>query len=340
LKTLLACILALAPLAAGPVLAHDGHAHAPAARPAKGAAAPAPPEVFRNRWGANYFPNVELKTHHGKTVRLYDDLLKGKTVAVNIIFTDCIDVCPLETAMLVQLYRLLGDRVGRNIHFYSISIDPERDTPEVLKAYAEKFGADLPGWLFLTGKLEDIKLATKKLGLVRATDKARRDGHTAILMVGHEPTGQWNRNSALDEPRFLASRIASLLGWRDVLPAQSYTEARPLDFETGQYVYQGRCSACHTIGQGDKVGPDLAGITARRERSWLTRYIRVPDQVLAEGDPIATALFKKYNAVRMPNLHLAPDDVADVLTYIEKTSAAVAAQNARRHQHDHTGHKH
>jgi protein SCO1/2 len=325
------CILALAPLLAGPVLAHDGHAQPAAARPAKDAAAPAAPKAFRNRWGANYFPNVELKTHEGKTVRLYDDLLKGKTVAVNIIYTDCKDVCPLETAMMVRLYRLLGERVGRDIHFYSISVDPERDTPEVLKAYAQKFGADLPGWLFLTGKLEDIKLATKKLGLVRATDRARRDGHTSILMVGHEPTGQWNRNSALDEPRFLASRMASLLGWRDVLPAQSYAEARPLEFETGQYVYQSRCSACHSIGQGDKVGPDLAGVTARRERNWLTRYIRVPDEVLAEGDSIATTLFKKYDSVRMPNLRLTRDEVADVLTYIEKTSAAVAAQNARPH---------
>jgi protein SCO1/2 len=333
---LLVCTLALAPLITGPVLAHDGHAHPSAARPANAPTVPAAPEVFRNRWGANYFPNVELKTHDGKTVRLYDDLLKGKTVAVNLIYTDCKDVCPLETAMMVQLYRLLGERVGRDIYFYSISIDPERDTPEVLKAYAEKYGADLPGWLFLTGKNADIRLATKKLGLVRGTDKATRDGHTSILMVGHEPTGQWNRNSALDEPRFLASRMASLLGWRDVLPAQSYADARPLDFETGQYVYQGRCSACHTIGQGDKVGPDLAGVTARRDRAWLARYIRVPDEVLAEGDPIATTLFKKYDSVRMPNLRLSRDEVADVLTYIEKTSGAVAAQNARRH----SGHKH
>src|SRR5688572_13588667 len=92
-----------------------------------------------NPWGADYFPNVPLTTQDGKTVRFYDDLLKGKKVAINVIFTSCTDVCPLETANLAQLTKQLGDRVGRDVYFYSISIDPKRDTPEVLKAYAEKF---------------------------------------------------------------------------------------------------------------------------------------------------------------------------------------------------------
>src|SRR3954447_23451832 len=102
------------------------------------------PALGDNRWGADYFPNVALTTQDGKTVRLYDDLLKGKSVAINVIFTECTDVCPLETANLVQLQRVLGARVGREIFFYSISIDPKRDTPAVLKAYAEKFGAGGP----------------------------------------------------------------------------------------------------------------------------------------------------------------------------------------------------
>lgn len=282
--------------------------------------------------GVEYFTNVELVTHEGKTVRLYDDLLKGKSVAMNVIFTECKDVCPLETAMLVQLHRQLGERVGKDIFFYSISIDPTRDTPEVLKAYAEKFGALLPGWLFLTGKPEDVKIAIKKLGLIRARDVATRDAHSAILMVGDEATGQWQKNSALDNPAFLATRIGGFLGWRDVQPAESYAEARPLDFEKGQYLYQSHCGACHSIGQGDKVGPDLLGVTGRRDRAWLTRYIRVPDQVLAAGDPIATALFKKYNEVRMPNLRLGPDEVAEVLHYLDARTDALR-EKAHKHVH-------
>src|SRR5262245_43126643 len=102
-------------------------------------------------WGSDYFPNVPLITQDGTTVHFYDDLLKGKKVAVNLIYTSCKDECPLETARLVQVQRLLGDRVGKDVFFYSISIDPKRDTPGVLKAYAEKFGVG-PGWLFLTGE--------------------------------------------------------------------------------------------------------------------------------------------------------------------------------------------
>ena len=97
------------------------------------------PAVGAERWGAEYFPNVPLITQDGKKVRFYDDLLKGKAVVINAIYTHCTDRCPLSTARLAQVQRLLGDRVGNEIFFYSLSIDPERDTPEVLKAYAEKF---------------------------------------------------------------------------------------------------------------------------------------------------------------------------------------------------------
>src|SRR5689334_25348966 len=85
------------------------------------------------RWGADYFPNVPLVTQDGRTVRFYDDLLKDKIVAIDLVYTNCRYVCPLETARLAQVQRLLGDRVGRDVFSYSITIDPARDTPEVLK---------------------------------------------------------------------------------------------------------------------------------------------------------------------------------------------------------------
>src|SRR5256712_5256590 len=147
-------------------------------------------------WGADYFPNVPLTTQDGTTVRLYDDLLKGKKVAINLIYTSCKDECPLETARLVQVQQLLGDRVGKDVFFYSISIDPTRDTPEMLKAYAEKFHVG-PGWLFLTGKEDDIKLVAKKLGLNRRRQPLTRDGHSASLMIGDEAGGHGVRDSAL-----------------------------------------------------------------------------------------------------------------------------------------------
>src|SRR3989442_9358890 len=205
-----------------------------------------------NRWGADYFPNVPLTTQDGASVRLYDDLLKGKAVAINVIYTSCKDECPLETARLAQVQKLLGERMGKDIFFYSITIDPKRDKPEVLKAYAQKYGVG-PGWLFLTGKEEDIKLATKKLGLSRVRDAASKDGHSASLMIGNEPTGMWMRNSAVDNQPYLATTMGNYLGWSHTAPAKSYAEARPLVLDKGEYFFQSQCSVCPTIGQGDKM---------------------------------------------------------------------------------------
>jgi len=280
------------------------------------------PASAANRWGADYFPNVPLTTQDGATVHFYDDLLKGRVVAVNVIYTQCENECPLETAKLAQVQRLLGERVGRDVFFYSITIDPKRDTPKVLKAYAEKFGVG-PGWLFLTGKAEDIKLVTKKLGLSRRNDSTSRDGHAASLMLGNEPAGQWMRNSAVDNPRFLAVKIADIAGWQEQKPRKSYAAVATLPAPNkAEYLFGSRCGACHTIEQGDKVGPDLSGVTTRRTHAWLARYLTEPEKMLAEGDPIATALFDRYKSVRMPNLSLSQDDIAALLSYLEAQSSA------------------
>lgn len=145
--------------------------------------------------------------------------------------------------------------MGREVFFYSISIDPRRDTPAVLRAYAERFHAG-PGWLFLTGEPEHIKLVAKKIGLSSQTDSGRRDGHLASLMVGNEATGQWMRNSALDNPRFLAVKIGELLPRTPASTVASYAAAPPLpDLDAGAYLFRTRCAACHTIGQGTGSGP-------------------------------------------------------------------------------------
>src|SRR5262245_54944707 len=120
-----------------------------------------PAAAQNSRWGASYFPNVTLTTQDGATVHFYDDLIKGKIVAINLIYTSCKFACPLETARLAQVQRLLGDQMGHGVFFYSITIDPDHDTPAVLKEYAAKFHAG-PGWLFLTGAQADITLISKK----------------------------------------------------------------------------------------------------------------------------------------------------------------------------------
>jgi protein SCO1/2 len=269
--------------------------------------------------GAEYFTNTTLTTQDGQKVHFYDDLLKGKIVAINLIYTNCEYSCPLETARLAQVQKLLGDRVGKDIFFYSISIDPERDTPAALKAYAEKFHAG-PGWTFLTGKKEDIDLLSKKLGLY-SDPKLSKDGHTPHLLIGNEANGQWQRDSAADNPKFLANLIGNVMSsWKNAsatVPKKSYAEAAPLDLSNaGKYLFSKECAACHTIGHGDKIGPDLQGVTNVRDGAWLRRYIHEPDKMIAEKDPIAVELFAKYKQVRMPNLRVGADDMNALINFL------------------------
>jgi protein SCO1 len=272
--------------------------------------------------------NVPLITQDGQEVHFYDDVLKGKTVAVNFIYTQCMFACPLETARLAQVQKQLGDRVGKDIFFYSISIDPDHDTPAVLKEYMQDFDIG-PGWTFLTGKREDIDLLAYRIGL---TDSANItagpgrdiDGHTPHLLIGNEPTNQWLRDSAGDNPSVIASFLTNLVGYSPV--AQATTARRggdggPIKLNAGQYLFAKECGACHTIGQGDKIGPDLKDVTHRRDHEWLERFIREPDKMREEGDPIAVALAERYKVV-MPNLLVSDHDAALLIDYL----SAVASQ--------------
>jgi protein SCO1/2 len=280
------------------------------------------------QWGGTHFPNVELITQDGKKVRFYDDLIKGKVVALELIYTTCKYNCPLETARMVQLQKLLADRMGKDIFFYSISIDPEHDTPEVLKAYAEKYHVG-PGWTFLTGNVADIKLISKKLGLDKLPNGNDPDGHTPSLLIGNDATGIWMRNSALDNTKFMALKIQQLVGYdakADIVAVNNKTESATLTIDKGQYLFATRCAACHTIGNGDKVGPDLLGVTNVRERAWLSRMITEPDKLIEEKDPIATALFKKYKEIRMPRLNLPETDVNTLIDFMKIQTASSANQ--------------
>jgi protein SCO1/2 len=275
------------------------------------------------RRGADYFTNIELTTHEGRTVRFYDDLIKGKIVAIDLIYTTCQYACPLETARLAQVQRLLGDRMGRDVFFYSITIDPEHDTPAVLAEYAAKYRAG-PGWLFLTAAKADIDRLSKKLGLYSPPDPSNPDGHQPFLLVGNEATGQWMRNAATDNPKFLARTIGEwLTEWQGPEEGRlkAYAEPPVLAHDAGQYAFAYHCSACHTIGGGTKIGPDLAGVTSRRDRDWLQRFIRTPGAMNAAGDPIAVALRKEYREARMPNLDLSEADTAAVIAYIATQSS-------------------
>jgi protein SCO1 len=289
--------------------------------------------------GADRFPNVTLTTQDGEQVRFYDDLVKGKIVAINLIYTQCNYTCSLETARLAQVQDLLQDRMGKDIFFYSISIDPDRDRPAELKAYAEKFKAG-PGWTFLTGDKRDIDRLAARLGLAEngsITSQLHddQDGHTPHLLVGNEATGQWLRDSSTDNPRFLARLIGNFVDNGAHAPmAGSSSGGAPLKIASpGRYLFAKECAACHTIGHGDKIGPDLKDVAKTRDRTWLAHYIKAPDKMLAAGDPVAAALQAKYRAT-MPNLRVGDHDLAALLDFLGSEAAEATGGSSLTEHHD------
>jgi protein SCO1/2 len=274
-----------------------------------------------SRWGRSYVPNVPVVTQDGRVLQFYDDLIKDKVFVISFLFTSCRDICPLAVARLAQAQQKLGDRMGRDVFFYSISIDPERDTPERLKKYAETFGAG-PGWTFLTGAPEDIKLIRDRLG-----ERSRFLGeHRNDVLLGNGFTGEWQRDSAMgDLERFImtihAMNEAGPGRQRDTAKSEPRLEGYALTGPAGEPLFLKACAGCHTIGGGDRVGPDLSGISRRRQRDWLTRFIADPDKMRKAKDPIALALSAKFPVVRMPGLGVSEDEAADLVTYIESRDA-------------------
>lgn len=156
---------------------------------------------------AKYFPNHTLVTQDGERVRFYDDVLKGRVVLINFIFTTCTGVCSPMTANLAKVQSYLGERVGRDVRMISITVDPLTDTPTALRAYADKHKAG-PGWYFLTGAKENVDWVLYKLGGY-VEDKS---AHSGVLIIGNEATGQWMKVPAMSKPTEIAAAVLKLAG--------------------------------------------------------------------------------------------------------------------------------
>ena len=137
---------------------------------------------------AKYFSDVELIDQDGQKVRFYSDVLKNKIVAINTFFTTCTNICPPMNRNFEKMQEALGDRLGKDVFLVSITVDPATDTPARLKEYGRRFHAR-PGWLFLTGKKENVDWALYKLGQYVET----KDDHTNIFIIGNEPKGLWKK---------------------------------------------------------------------------------------------------------------------------------------------------
>lgn len=168
---------------------------------------------------AKYFPNFLMRTHEGKEVRFYDDLIHGKHVVINMMYADCQGLCPTMTANLVKVQQLLKDRIGKDIFMYSITLQPEKDTPKALKEYVEMHGVE-KGWLYLTGRPADIEALRRKLGFTDPDPERDKDkaNHIGLLRIGNELTDVWIATPAVAKPHNVVKRILWLETPKDFRP--------------------------------------------------------------------------------------------------------------------------
>jgi protein SCO1/2 len=174
----LACFLAI-PAGAAQVR-KDSQQQAPAAVPEK----PRDRDAERRE----YFTDLPLMTHEGKQVRFYTDVMKDKVVLITAYYLNCGTACPAQNVVLSKLQGLLGDHFGKDIVFVSVSVDPANDKWELVKDYAKVWDAK-KGWIFLTGKKENMDWVNYKLGLYVESPEE----HDTRYILGNVREGKWKR---------------------------------------------------------------------------------------------------------------------------------------------------
>jgi cytochrome oxidase Cu insertion factor (SCO1/SenC/PrrC family) len=153
-----------------------------------------------------YFGSTVLIDQNGEKLRLYDDLMKGKVVVVNAFFSTCQGVCSVTMPRLAQLQAVAGERLGKDVSFVSISVDPLTDTPAKLKNYAQGLGAK-PGWHLLTGDREAVEQTLSKFGQYVEV----KENHSNLLIIGNDRTGLWKKVLGLSKAEDIAASFRSVL---------------------------------------------------------------------------------------------------------------------------------
>ena len=149
-------------------------------------------------------PDVEVVDQEGRKLHFYRDLIQGKTVVVNFVYTRCKTFCPLLGRSFATLQESLGDRLGKEVSLISVSLDPQTDTPERLKAWGAQFGAR-PGWTLVTGDKRNLDTLLEAL----TGDPARRDNHSPAVLLGNYDQGTWIRESGFAAPEKVLAILAS-----------------------------------------------------------------------------------------------------------------------------------
>lgn len=154
-----------------------------------------------------YFSNRVLTDQDGRSVRFYDDVLRGRTVLIGWIFTSCPDACPLLAARCLAIADAAAAHGGAGPHLVHLTTDPRRDRPERLKAWAARFGAS-PEWTLLTGAPADLRDVARRLG--QTVDEERPDRHTTLLIGGNVAARRWARIRPDMPPEAAGLQLADL----------------------------------------------------------------------------------------------------------------------------------
>jgi protein SCO1/2 len=160
---------------------------------------PAPSNAARE-----YFTDTILVDQDARPHRFYSDLIAGRTVIINLIFTGCRSSCPIIMGRLVELQDLLGDKAN-DVSILSISVDPVMDSPQALHAYAESLQAG-PGWYFLTGSKDSVETVLRRMG----NRSSRPEDHTDLIVVGNDRSGTWIKLTAIATTQDIAQAVAEV----------------------------------------------------------------------------------------------------------------------------------
>jgi cytochrome oxidase Cu insertion factor (SCO1/SenC/PrrC family) len=152
-----------------------------------------------------YFTDRRVVTQQGDKLRFYSDVLRERVVLITLFYTDCDGMCPLINQTLARVRGILAEDMGKEYWFVSITLDPEIDTVEVLRDYAENFSVG-DGWLFLTGDKSDIKEITTRLGQLGDNIET----HVPYLMLGNVPDARWLKLRPNSPPEAIAERLRLL----------------------------------------------------------------------------------------------------------------------------------
>ena len=261
--------------------------------------------------------NLRLQDQHGEDVRFYDDLVRDRTVLVNLMFSGCGDVCPANSAALARLHDLLGSRMGRDIFILSLSIDPYGDTPDRLHQYWRAFGAR-PGWHFLTGEPGVVERLRRDLGLYDLDPDIDADPtqHSGLLTIGNDRTDRWAALPVLMDPKLLAKTVLHIAG--GLAPA-------PGDPARGRQAYGTYCAACHGVaGEGD--GPLTRLLPVVPPRHSDAAYMgKLSDaylfRLLKEGGPAVG----KSPLMNAWGNNLSDERIGDVIAYLRTLAGTTHA---------------